>query len=80
MSGHGDDAGRCSNGLTARNYRAASNEDRTIYRRWIRGMAVAYGALLLISGVVAVTNFQSSGLTKITALLAHPMTAATKSN
>jgi hypothetical protein len=79
MSGHGDDAGQCSNGLTARNYRAASVEDRIIYQKWIRGMVVFYGALLMISGVVAATNFQNVGLTRIAALFAHPA-AAVKSN
>jgi hypothetical protein len=56
MYGEGDDAGHCSNGLTPSDFRAATSEDRLIYRRWIGGMIVFYCALLLVSGVVAFTN------------------------
>lgn len=52
MYGEGDDAGNCSNGLTSRRFRAATSEERAIYRRWIRAMIVFYCALLLVSGVV----------------------------
>jgi hypothetical protein len=48
MSEHGGDAGHCSNGLTARNYRGATAEDRATYRKWIRGLVVFYSTLLLI--------------------------------
>lgn len=53
MYGEGDDVGHCSNGLTQSEFRAATSEERVIYRRWIRGMVVFYCALLLVSGLVA---------------------------
>jgi hypothetical protein len=34
MLEHGDDAGHCSNGLSAQNYRGAIAEERAIYRKW----------------------------------------------
>jgi hypothetical protein len=67
MSGHGDDAGHCSNGLSAQKFRAGTPEQSTIYRRWIFGMVAFYTTLLLISGVVAITVDSMSNSTKFTA-------------
>lgn len=53
MYGEGDDAGSCTNGLTPREFRAATSEDQTIYRRWVGSLVVFYCALLLVSGAVA---------------------------
>jgi hypothetical protein len=79
MPGHGDDAGHCSNGLSAQNYRAASAEDRAIYRKWIRRMVVFYCAVL-ISGVVAIASYREAGLTRVTTLSAQPVAGPTRSN
>jgi hypothetical protein len=59
MSEHGGDAGHCSNGLTARNYRGATAEDRATYRKWMRGIVVFYSVLLLLTGVVAVVSYRA---------------------
>jgi hypothetical protein len=79
MLGHGDDAGHCSNGLSAQNYRAASAEDRAIYRRWLRRMVVFYCAIL-ISGVFAVVSYRDAGLTRVTTLSAQPVAKSPRSN
>jgi hypothetical protein len=71
MLEQGDDAGHCSNGLSAENYREATPEDRATYRKWILGMVVFYCTLLLISGVVAVVVDSSAGSTRFTSLSAH---------
>ena len=42
----GDDAARCSNGLTAQKFREATAEEQVTYRKWMRGMVFFYGALL----------------------------------
>jgi hypothetical protein len=77
---HGEDAGRCSNGLSVRNYRGATPEDRAIYRKWILGMVVFYSMLLLISGVVAIVVDSSPGLTRLTTLSTQPSLAPSRSN
>ncbi len=69
MLEQGDDAGHCSNGLSAENYREATPEDRATFRKWVFGMAVFYCTLLLISGVVAVVVDSSAGLTRLTSLI-----------
>lgn len=58
MLEHGDDAGHCSNGLSAQNYRGATAEERAIYRKWIRGMIPFYSTLVLIFGVVAIVELR----------------------
>lgn len=65
MPSDGDDAGRCSNGLSAENFRAASAEDRAIYRAWLRGLIVFYVALLLLSGTVAFLSYRDGGHTRL---------------
>jgi hypothetical protein len=64
----GDDAGHCSNGLTAQKFRDAAPEDRDVYRKWLRGMVFVYGALLLMSGVGAVASYSVVGPTQLTRL------------
>jgi hypothetical protein len=66
----GDDAGNCSNGLTARKFRKATSEDRTTYRRWIRGIIFFYCGMLFIAGV-AVVNHSGTGRTDLTKLAVH---------
>ena len=57
----GDDAGHCSNGLTAQKFREATPEERKVYRKWLRGMVLVYGTLLLMSGVAAVASYSVGG-------------------
>lgn len=66
----GDDAGHCSNGLTARRFREANSEERATYRRWIRGIIFFYCGLLFIAGV-AVVNYSGTGRTDLTKLAVH---------
>jgi hypothetical protein len=80
MLGHGDDAGHCSNGLSARNYRGATPEDRATYRQWIFGMVVFYGALLVISGVVAIVVDTAPGLIQLTTLTTHSTPGSARPN
>ena len=60
----GDDAGHCSNGLTASKFREATSEERATYRRWIRGIVFFYCGLLFIAGV-AVVNYSGTGRTEL---------------
>ena len=80
MMEDGDDAGHCSSGFSAQNYRGATAEDRAIYRKWMLGMLVFYSMLLLISGVVAVVIDTSPGLTRLTTLSVHSPAGSPRSN
>jgi hypothetical protein len=73
--GNGDDAGHCSNRWSARNYRAASAEDRATFRRWMWGVIVFYTGVLLISGGVAIASYQDVGLTQLANFYAQVTTA-----
>jgi hypothetical protein len=64
----GDDAGHCSNGLTAKKFREATQEERSIFRKWLRGMVFVYGTLLLMSGVAAIASYSVLGPTQLTRL------------
>jgi hypothetical protein len=77
MFGNGDDAAHCANGLTADRFRDATVEERAIYRRWIRGVAAFYGALVLASGLLVAVGYSSSGHTQLTNLSA-PSSAASR--
>ena len=73
----GDDAGHCSNGLTAQKFREATPEERAIYRKWLRGMVLVYGTLLLMSGVAAIASYSVVGPTQLTKLsVPHAPTSA----
>ncbi len=76
----GDDAGHCSDALSAKNYREATPEERATYRKWIFGMILFYSALLLISGVVAVVVDSGASSTRLTSLSARPAGGLLKSN
>jgi hypothetical protein len=76
----GDDAGHCSNGLTAQKFREATPEERTVYRKWLRGMIVMYGALLLMSGVAAVASYSVAGPTQLTKLSVPHAPASPRTN
>ena len=65
MVEHGDDAAHCPNGLTAQKFRDASVEERTIYRRWMRGTIVM---LFLIAGGMLLMNFSNASLTQFSSL------------
>ena len=71
MLGDGDDAGHCSNGLSANNYRAADPEDRSTFRAWLRGVAVFYLAVLMLSGGIAILSYKDVGLTQLATLYAQ---------
>jgi hypothetical protein len=75
----GDDAGHCSNGLTAQKFREATTEELATYRKWKRGMIAFYCVLLLISGV-AITGYSKAGLTQLSNLSARNVTASSRAN
>lgn len=79
MLGDGDDAGHCSNGLSADNYRAASPVDRATLRAWLNGVAVFYATVLILSGAIAILTYKDVGLTQLATLYAH-VTAGPASN
>jgi hypothetical protein len=67
---NGDDAGRCSNGLTAQRFRDSTTEERAAYRSWLRGVIFFYCGLLFISGIAIVT-YSGAGRTELTKLSVH---------
>jgi hypothetical protein len=71
MLDDGDDAGHCSNGLSAVNYRDADPEDRATFRTWLRGVAVFYAAVLMLSGAIAILTYKDVGLTQLATLYAQ---------
>jgi hypothetical protein len=71
MLGDGDDSGHCSNGLSAKNYRMADPEDRATFRAWLRGVAVFYLTVLMLSGAIAILSYKDVGLTQLASLYAH---------
>jgi hypothetical protein len=71
MLRHGDDAGHCRNGLSAQEYRKATDEDRTIYRKWVVGAVIFYSAVLLISGAAAILAESSIGQQKLISVSAR---------
>jgi hypothetical protein len=76
----GDDAGHCSNALTAQKFRDAAPEERAVYRKWLRGMILVYGTLLLISGVAAVASYSVVGPTQLTKLSVPHAPASQRTN
>ena len=80
MLGHRDDAGHCPNGLTVQNFRAATAEERRIYRKWMRGTIIFYSTFLLISGVVAIVSYSGTSLTRFTNLSVNPTITSLKTN
>ena len=71
MLGDGDDAGHCSNGLSADNYRAAGPADRATLRAWLNGVAVFYVTILMLTGAIAVLSVKAVGLTQLADLYTH---------
>ena len=71
MLGDGDDAGHCSNGLSAEHHHDASAEDRATFRVWMRGVIVFYTGVLAISGLVAIVSTRDVGLTRLANLYAQ---------
>ena len=76
----GDDAARCSNGLTAQKFREATAEEQVTYRKWMRGMVFFYGALLLMSGAAAVVSYSSAGLTQVTTVSQRQAVVSPRTN
>ena len=79
MFGDGDNAGHCSNGLTARKYREATPEERATYLKWKRGIIAFYCALLLVTGV-AIAGYSKAGVTQLTNLSARHVAAPSGAN
>ncbi len=79
MLDDGGDAGHCSNGLSADNYRDADPEDRATFGAWIRGVAVFYATVLVLSGAIAILTYKDVGLTQLANLYTH-VTAGSASN
>jgi hypothetical protein len=75
----GDDAGHCSNGLTASKYRESTDEERATFRKWIRGMVIAYCALLLASGAVMLVKSGGGG-TQVSNLPSNAGVASSRSD
>jgi hypothetical protein len=75
----GDDAGRCSSGLTAQKYRESTTEERAIYRKWMRGIVTFYCAVLLLSGI-AIAGYSKVGLTQLTSLSVRSIAASSRAN
>jgi hypothetical protein len=80
MFGDGDDAGHCSSGWSARNYRAERAEDRATFRVWIRGVIVFYVTVFMISGAVAIVSYNDVGLTRLATLYAQATAGSAGSN
>lgn len=76
---HGEDAGHCSNGLTAQRFRDATEEERAAYRRWLRGIIFFYCGLLFISGVAIVT-YADTGRTQLSNLSTHQIAKSTRAD
>ena len=79
MFGDGDDAGHCSNGLTAQKYREATSDERATYRKWMRGIVAFYCALLLVSSA-AIAGYSKVSLTQLTNLSSRSTTASSRAN
>jgi hypothetical protein len=72
MLEHGDVAGHNSNGMTAKRYREATEEERVTYRRWMRGIIAFYGVLVLATGLLAAASYSGAGSKQLTKLTAPP--------
>ncbi|KJC38008.1 hypothetical protein UP09_26445 [Bradyrhizobium sp. LTSP885] len=80
MSDYGDDAGHCSNGLNAQKFRDATPEERTTYRRWIRGTVVVYAVLVLAAGTLALISTARVGPVELSSLSTHGAARSTDDN
>ena len=79
MFSEGDNAGHCSNGLTAHRFRESTIEEQRIYRKWLRGMVVVYCMLLLTCCGAAFVSL-SAGQTQISNLPAEREVASSRAN
>ena len=75
----GDDAGHCSNGLTAQKFREASPEERIIYRKWLRGIIFFYLAVVFLSGVTMAAYF-GGGRTELSKLSVYQTAASRRAD
>jgi len=80
MLGDRDDAGHCSHGLSAKNYRMADPEERATFRAWLRGVTVFYATVLTLAGAIAILSYKDVGLTQLATLYAHVTAAGPASN
>jgi hypothetical protein len=76
----GDDAGYCSNALSAQHDREASVGDRTAHRKRVLGIVVLCSTLLLISGVVAIMIGWNTNLTRLSTLSVQPTAGSSRTN
>jgi hypothetical protein len=74
MLDDGDDAGHCSNGLSADSYRAAGPTDRATLRAWLHSVAVFYVAILMLTGAIAVLSVRAVSLTQLADLYTRATT------
>jgi hypothetical protein len=76
----GDAAGHYSNGLTAKRYREATEEERATYQRWMRGIIAFYSVLVLATGLLAVVSYSGAGLTQLTHLSVRPVATSPRAD
>jgi hypothetical protein len=67
MIPHSEDAGHCSNGLTAQKFRESTADEQAAYRSWLRGIIFFYCGLLFVAGVGVVT-YSGTGHTQLSNL------------
>jgi hypothetical protein len=65
----GDFAG---NGVTAKRYREATEEERATYQKWMRGIIAFYSVLVLATGLLAAASYSGAGSTQLTKLSTPP--------
>jgi hypothetical protein len=76
----GDAAGHYSNGLTAKRFRETTEEERTTYRRWMRGIIAFYSVLVLATGLLAAVNYSGAGLTQLSHLSVRPVATSPRTD
>ena len=72
MPDHNNAAGHYSNGLRAKRYRAATEEERATYHKWMRGIIAFYCVLALATGLLVAVNYSGAGFTQLTHLSVRP--------
>jgi hypothetical protein len=77
---YGDDAARCSNGLTAQKFREATPEERVVYRRWLRSTIALYAVLFAMCAIVAAVSYSSVGIPQLTNVSMHTKIVSSKAN
>jgi hypothetical protein len=76
----GNAADHYSNGVTAKRYREATDEERATYRKWMRGIIAFYTLLVLATGVLVAVNHTGAGVTQLTNLSVRPVAASPRAD